>query len=219
MAALPFPYTDIITPYNVWGEESSSILQSINQRVYVTRRGGYRYKMTLSLRPYTLLSEDDSAQFDLLRTFLTKYPQFSVPMLNNQLNTFDDLGVPVTVEDMTGDDTYNVPGAYKVRIPGTGWSGQFYPGQYIKFSDKDKVYQVEEQNGQDIVLAQRLRQTLNPVGINPAADIIYEEADGINLPFNGVMCGMVNEDFGYSNGQVTDGVLGQIGPLSLIENI
>jgi hypothetical protein len=222
MAALPIGIRDIITPYMVYGEEQAEIVQSANNRVYVSRGGGYRYRMTLNLRPFNILnkthelgnSNSDAARFEYIRAKLTKYPQLDLPIINTIQNEIAGTAM------VAYDDDHNRPGVYTVQVDNLSFTGRFQSGQYIKFGapqGKEKVYQVEEYNYLTgvITLTQRLRQWVQ----TPARSIIYSEVDGLNIPFDGVMAGFVNEDFGHPVARIDDGIHGIIGPLSLIENI
>jgi len=223
MAALPIRLRDIVTPYLVWGEEKADIISAANNRLYVTRGGGYRYRIRLNIRPFNILAQDQQVRFEALRAFLTKYPQFSVPIINTVPNNVSDAGL-YNID--TPDGTHNEVGGYTVKVPASSWStlGQFNPGQYIKFSDKAKVYQVESQNSNIITLTQRIRNKLdgseNIIFQEPIAPSVnYFGIQWSNENFNGVMCDVVNEDFGNPSGSVEDGILGNINTLVLLESI
>jgi len=210
MALLPINVSHIITPYLVYGEENTSVLQAVNNRVYVSRGGGYRYKVTLSLRPFTILSSEDATIFEGIRMFLTKYPQMDIPVLN----VVDNLIPAIDVPEILDHATYNQPGQYVVYHDPTSYSNNFTPGQFISFSNKAKVYQIESISGNNLTLTQRLRQTLTS-----AHTINHVGYDTSNVLFNGVTGGFVNEDFGNPVASINGGILGQINTLSLIENI
>lgn len=210
MAALPIGYRDIITPYNVFSEEKTFLTTSANNRVYVARAGGYRYRVALNIRPFTLLKQSDSDQFELIRIHLAKYPFFSVPIFNTIVNEVSG----TVLVDQAAPSGYNSVGDYDVKLTATP-TGSFKPGQYIRFANKNKVYQVESHSGTDITLVQRLRQNLL-VGDD---ELYYDELDYNGDSFNGVMGDFLNEDFGNAIAGVQDGVLGRINTLSLIENL
>lgn len=214
MAALPISYRDIITPYNIYGEEKVGVTSSANNRIYVARQGGYRYRMQLTLRPFTLLKGSDGVKFETIKIHLMEFPSFSVPMFNTVSNEIT--GTPEVLASATTG--LNGVSDNQVKMDGATYTGDFQPGQYIQFSNKNKVYQVRSYDNIDniITLVQPLRQNLESGG---TVYLNYQALDYDNASFNGVMGEFVNEDFGESVSRIEDGVLARINTLALVENL
>ena len=208
MAELPISIRDIITPYDLFGEEVAEVYQSSNNRVYVARGGGYRYSLNLNIKPMSILSTTESVKFETVRAFLTKNPQMEIPIFNVVPNTVTGTAT------CQADAIHGQPGAYTVKInAGSYGGGPFQTGQYVTFGVKAKIYQIESYSAEILTLVQRLRHTVT------AGDVIGYAGNFGGVDFNGIVGGFVNQDFGNRTARIEGGILGQIGPLSLIENI
>jgi len=213
-STLPISVREISTPYTVWGEENVNIVESSNNKIYISRGGGFRYRVTLNIIPFNILSSESAVRFEFLRAYLTRNPSFSIPILNTIPNQI--VGSPEVIASFTD----NEPGFDTVLVDTGTFTGDFQPGQYIKFSNKEKVYQVGDYNSGTgvITLTQKLRQKVNPENaINKT--ISYAGVDYYGTAFDGITGSFVNEDFGNPVASIDDGILGRISPLVLIENI
>ena len=212
MAALPISVRDIITPYSVYPEQKATVVPAANNRVYVTSQGGYRYRMTLNVRPFTVLRQEDSIAFEALRIHLARAARFEVPMINLVPNGITP-GSTLTVTPLVN---HNGPGMYDVNIAEGESFGTFGHGQYIQFSNRSKAYQIFSHTGNNIKLIHPLRHNLIDGG---TTTINYAALDANNTPFNGIMGSFVNEDFGNVATTIDSGVLAKVNQLSLIESV
>jgi len=220
MKILPITARDISTPYSVSSEEPARVQVAANRTISVSRSIAHHMLMTLTLIPYRYLIY---SRLDLqpeieanrlpadkgrqLATFLNQNASFLVPVFNNRPNPFINSIIPITVAIEANISDYEV----EVDV-----ADGLFPGQYIRFENKAKLYQIASVNSLQlkITLVNPLRSKV-PLGTKIiTAETLYD-----GTVFNGVLGAFVNSDFGVSLQKVENGVLAEIGPLSLKENL
>jgi hypothetical protein len=219
MSTLPIAKRDIVTPFNISAGESASLVVTANNKASLVRQGGFHYSLTMGIRPYNLRVDSQNYRYWDIVTFLNLNPFFYVPifdMVDSEVYSWDPSGVITAAEDV-------LPGDNAFIISLNSSTAKFRPGQFIKIGTQDKLYQVRSHSGTSLTLAQpvvakvtsgdRVRYSqINPTGMpddHPLRDI----------RINGVYGKFINEDFGNPINRIEDGIIGNIGPLSLKEKL
>ena len=217
---LPITAEDIITPYELDAEEPSTVLVAANNTVLVNRSLSHHMRMVLTLKPYSIRIYDnplnqptitaDTLTADrglAINAFLMRYPSFFVPIYNNRPNPNLSLSQTVSLvrEHKAGEYLLDVNGVEGLFV-----------GQYIQFNIASKVYQIAAiyEGLSQIDLAKPLRYNYNNGATIRTSGTLYNNED-----FNGVMAAFTNKDFGLPVQVTEDGVLMQIGPLELLEDV
>ena len=207
MAALPIYFEDIITPYHINLNETTSLVVAANSKARMIRTGSQYFSVEMGIKPRNLRFSADT--FWRIATFLQSEPIFEVPMHNMQASQF-------TVNDQLTQQSNNVTvgaaiGDKRVAVSG---SQLYNPGQYVKFSGKTKAYQVASVDATYIYLTQPLRQT-----VAQGSQCIWRENGYDGDIFDGIMGNFINEDFGNPSHKIEGGILGSFNPLVLREVI
>jgi len=197
---LPIVKSDIVTPYNVSAQESASLVETANQRAFFVRRGGFHFTMTMGLRPYNIIRDEQNTRYWKIVTFLSTHSNFYVPLYptieNNLFETKPDIELDGDVG--VGNNIISVDREKGLRS-----------GDFIKVGSKDKIHQVLRHEGGQI----ELTQPISHKGL---------EGDPITYHENNENCvyGLfLNLDFGQPISRIEDGILGSIGPLTLKEKL
>ena len=219
MSTLPITKRDIVTPFNISMGESASLVTTASNKASFARQGGFHYALTMGIRPYNLMVDSQNYRYWDIVTFLAGQPFFYVPifdMIESEVYKWNPQGIVTVVEDV-------LPGNSSFRISLNSTAAKFRPGQFIKIGDKDKLYQVRSHVGTSISLAQPVVAKVNSTDrvrysqINPEG--MPEEHPLHGLRINGVYGKFINEDFGNPINRIEDGIIGNIGPLSLKEKL
>jgi len=221
MSTLPITKRDIVTPFNISMGESASLVTTASNKSSFARQGGFHYALTMGIRPYNLRVDSQNYRYWDIVTFLAGSPFFYVPifdMVESEVYKWNDQGV-ITVED----DEPVLPGDNTLRISLNVNEARFRPGQFIKIGEKDKLYQVRSHAGTSLTLSQPVVSTVNNGDrvrysqVNPAG--MPEDHPLYGVRINGVYGKFLNEDFGNPVNRIEDGIIGNIGPLSLKEKL
>lgn len=211
MSYLPITMRDIVTPFNISSGESASLVNTASNKASFVRNGGFHFTLTMGIRPYNLRVGEQNKRYWEIVTYLSANPFFKVPLINMYRAPIYDTAPQITVngEHLPGDNTVSV----------TSTSEKLYPGTFIRFSNKDKVYQVlSHPSGSNTVTLSHPLAAKVPAG----TELIYDEADQFlndGTMLQGVYGKFLNEDFGNPVNRIEDGIIGNIGPLSLKEKL
>jgi hypothetical protein len=200
MALLPITMLDIITPYMVASEETITMVTAANRKQAVVRSLSHQFTMKLQLKPINVRTH--SSRYYELITFLTKNSSFEVPIMNLFDNTVTGT-ITVSGSHVVGDDSISCNN-----------SSLFQPGQFIRFSNKSKLYQVQYASGGLLYLSHGLRHAVPNATTITYADTYYD-----STALNGVRATFINDDFGSVYGSIEDGVLGTFATLTLKEDL
>jgi len=201
MAFLPIYISDIVTPYNIGVNEAADLVIAANNKSSIVRRAGYYYSAVIGIKDRNMRANADS--FWRIVSFMAANPKFSVPLHNMQAsNVRPEQVVNVTVLAPVNAKSLTI----------SSISERFNPGQYIKFANKPKLYQVLSHVGNILSLMQPLS-----AAVPASTRIIFKETGYDGEVFNGIMGEFLNEDFGIPNYKIEDGLIGSIGPLTLRE--
>jgi len=197
---LPINKSDIVTPYNVSAKESASLVETANERAFFVRRGGFHFTMTMGLRPYNIIRDDQNSKYWKIVTFLATHSNFYVPLYpaveNSLFETKPAISLDGNVE--VGNNIISVDRQSGLRA-----------GDFIKIGNKDKIHQVLRHEGYQI----ELTQPISHKGTD-SDSIIYHERNE-----NCIFGLFLNLDFGEPISRIEDGILGSIGPLTLKEKL
>ena len=213
MATLPISKRDMVTPYNIAAIESAELVVTSSNKAAVSRRGGFAFSFTMGIRPYNLLSNSDNDRYYEILSEISRSPYMFVPVYNIiETETFKNnvTSSGVTTGAAVGDD--------EIVIPLTSNSVKIRAGQFVKFSNKDKLYQVASHSGGNIKFTKPLSHTVSSSDTIVFSEI-HKAGPTVNELFDGVHGYFVNEDFGNPVSQIEDGILGKIGPLQFMEKL
>jgi len=213
MATLPISKRDMVTPYNIAAIESAELVVTSSNKAAVSRRGGFAFSFTMGIRPYNLLSDSDNNRYWSIVSELSRSPYLFVPVYNIiETNTFKN-GVT-----SSGVVTGAIVGNDEIVVALTSDSVQIRAGQFVKFNNKDKLYQVASHSGGRVKFTKPLSHTVTSSDTLVFSEI-HRAGATVNELFDGVHGYFVNEDFGNSVNQIEDGILGKIGPLQFMEKL
>lgn len=210
MAKLPIEMRDIVTPYNISANESADMVVTANNKTSFVRRGGRFFSIKIGIRPFNLRVASQADRYWRIVTFLNSNPSFEVPIHNMMENEFFNT-------------TTTVDGAFSVNtqvltIDTDSSSKQFKPGQYIRFANKSKLYQVSSHSGTALTLTQPLSQSLSNNTQIESTETVSDSLHPMNgVKLNGLWVTAYNEDFGNPQNRIEGGIMGNIGPLTLRE--
>jgi len=217
---LPIELRQIVTPYNLAANESANMVVTSNNKASFVRRGGFFHTLDLGITPFNLRVESQAEAYWRIVGFLNKYPSFAVPIHNMQPNKMETS--PGNFQALTVLSGPYVPGYTGGILTQDLGAAYLNPGQYIKFSTNDKLYQVEyhDTSAERIYLTQPLSHTVrstNSIVHNEVSTDVGHPMENVN--FNGIWCEFLNEDFGNPINRIEDGIMGMIGPLKLREKL
>jgi len=208
MATLPIFISQIMTPYALNEDEVTDYLDTANHTNAIVRRGGSRWSFGFSIWPLNIISNGD--EFASLDVFLATNPTFDMPMQNLMPTELTGV-VSVAGAAAVGGLTVSISMAVSGNVP--------KPGQYIRFSNKSKVYRVSSyavSTGTTgiITLTKPLRQALTT-----SHTVEYSGTDGKGGSFDGVLGKFRNPDFGGTLHRIDGGITATFGPFQLLEAI
>jgi len=228
MSYLPIAKRDIVTPFNISMGESASLVETTNHKASLVRQGGFHYSLTMGIRPYNLMVDSQNERYWEIVTYLAANPFFKVPLFNmfsEERRVAPDAYawaaagnfgtgtiVTVTSQSLPGDNT--------LIISLSSNTAKLRTGDFIRIGSKDKVYQVQKHENNVLTLAQPVIATTE-VGDRVFFSELFQQSghpmDGVR--FSGVFGKFINEDFGNPINRIEDGIIGNIGPLSLKEKL
>jgi len=213
MATLPISKRDMVTPYNIAAIESAELVVTSSNKAAVSRRGGFAFSFTMGIKPYNLLGTSDNDRYWSIVSELDRSPYMFVPVYNIiETDTFKN---NVT---SSGVVTGAVAGSDEIVVALTSASVKIRAGQFVKFGNKDKLYQVASHSGGSVKFTKPLSHTVTSADTLVFSEL-HKAGPAVNELFDGVHGYFVNEDFGNPVSQIEDGILGKIGPLQFMEKL
>jgi hypothetical protein len=199
--AYTFQGQDIVAPFRLSSNEPVFSADTVNLRVRRVKQGAQRWEMEFKV----VMTDASSTFADMVSTFheeLTlEMPQLNVRGENISSGTSTSSITTFSGTQLVGDST--------IAISGLGLGKTINKGRFIKFSNHNKIYLLTETvtgDGSDFLNIYPSLRT----SVAGATQILYRDTDAITLS--------AYRDITNVQGiTYTDGVLSDLGTISLIE--